>query len=399
MWYKKLKNFFSWHLLPEEPVKIQSFIEIVIFLFLVKGLFFLFEKWNEVPVRHIRIYSEAVNYKDAYDTDSMHYRPYRIIKFHIPATDKKELIKDHSEFKLEQGYFLYEEVRNNGKWGKVTKDDVPEFPFMCNLIGNSFKNKYYSQYDNRPLMWDSIEMNLPYYVSPFPKGKIVVNKPINGKYKANSFYNDAGINDTVNWRVFYGHDLGYVGKSNKIDANYGTKEITGWFGLCSLYDSFFGNETQMQLPKWGRFEDISQAYYDVEIQSISVDSIKLSFEFWGAVEFSKMTPEPDVTTMNYIEFNDIRKIKEIKRSGLKFYVEFKELAIRQQIRLFFVTALLSGLITILLVFAVLAVVKLNRHVGKFIVSYIKSKKERNKKANINKDNNNTIKDEDKSDRE
>ena len=110
-----------------------------------------------------------------------------------------------------------------------------------------------------------------------------------------------------------------------------------------------------------------------------------------------MTPEPDVITMNYIEFNDIRKIKEIKRSGLKFYVEFKELAIRQQIRLFFVTALLSGLITILLVFVVLAVVKLNRHVGKFIVSYIKNKKERNKKTEVNKDKENMIKDEETTD--
>jgi len=379
MWYKSFKKFFSWHLMPEEPVKIQSVIEIVIFLLLIAVLFSVFFKWNEVPVRHIKIFSEAMNYKNVYDHDSAHYRSYRIWKFQIPATDKKELIKDSAKVIVKQGYFNYDKVRNNGRWQSVTTDDAPDLPaFMSNNICETFKNNYYPQYENRPLLWDSIVMNLPYYPSIFPKGRNEVLKPINGiVYNNMSFYN-ADLNDTVNWFVYYGHDFPTATSNHEFSGKNDSK-VTGLLGAL---DHFFGNGTPMELPKWGRFEDISQAYYDVEILSTSVDSIKLSFEFWGAVEFSKMTPEPDVITMNYIEFNDIRKIKEIKRLGLKFHVEFKELAIRQQIRLFFITALLSGLITILLVFAVLAILTLNRHVGKFIVSYIKNKKEVIKKLRL-----------------
>lgn len=387
IWYKSFKKFFSWHLLPEEPVKIQSVIEIVIFLLLIIGLFSIFLKWNEVPVRHIQIFSEAMNYKNVYDHDSVHYRSYRIWKFQIPATDKIELIKDTTKIIVKQGYFNYDIVRNNDRWQSVTTNDAPDL--MKNNICESFKNNYYPKYENRPLLWDSIEMNLPYYPSIFPKGRKKVLKPIYGiRNKDMSFYN-ANLNDTVNWFTYYGHDFPSAISDNTFSTN-STSKVTG---LSGLFDSFFGNGTPMEMPKWGRLEDISQAYYNVEINSFSVDSIKLSFEFWGAVEFSKMTPEPDIVSMNYIEFNDVRKIEKIKQSGLNFHVEFKELEIRQQIRLFFITALLSGLITILLVFAILAVLTLNRHIGRFVVNYVKNKKEKNKKTEVNKDNENQIKDE------
>ena len=99
-------------------------------------------------------------------------------------------------------------------------------------------------------------------------------------------------------------------------------------------------------PSWFRLEDISQVYYDLKLESLTVDSIILKFEFVGATDFSIMKPQPDKITMSSIEFSDPQKILDIKLNGLKFHAKFKELENKQYIRVFFVTTILGGLLLI-----------------------------------------------------
>lgn len=107
-------------------------------------------------------------------------------------------------------------------------------------------------------------------------------------------------------------------------------------------------------PGWFALEDISQSYYRFEIRSKTIDTIRLEINFVGSTVFSQIVPEPDDITMNTIVYHDSEKIEQIKQHGLFFHVKFVELENRQTIRLFFLTAIMSGLFTIFIGFLVLA---------------------------------------------
>lgn len=110
-------------------------------------------------------------------------------------------------------------------------------------------------------------------------------------------------------------------------------------------------------PSWYSPFDISQSYFNIRINSPQPGGIKggrLSFYFEGAADFSKMYPEPDDITMNSIHFVDPVKIQEIKLNGLLFHVKFPELENIQDVRIFFVSATIGGLIIIFITFFILS---------------------------------------------
>lgn len=111
-------------------------------------------------------------------------------------------------------------------------------------------------------------------------------------------------------------------------------------------------------PSWFRLEDISQVYYDLQLESLTMDSIILKFEFVGATEFSTIKPVPDKITMSSIEFSDPQKILDIKLNGLKFHARFKELENKQYIRVFVVSQIIGGLILIFIALVFSGIIRL-----------------------------------------
>ena len=101
--------------------------------------------------------------------------------------------------------------------------------------------------------------------------------------------------------------------------------------------------------------DISQARYNIEFKSTTIDSLFIKFDFHTATDFYTFDIKPDETGSNFIIFSDPQKIKHIKMKGLTFYANFKELENIQMIRVFSITALLSGLLIILLTFLILGI--------------------------------------------
>ena len=133
------------------------------------------------------------------------------------------------------------------------------------------------------------------------------------------------------------------------------------FFFSARVSGFLGCRRDMLLgnPGWFSLEDISQQYFDLKLDFCNIDSLSLTIDFVGATEFSNMTPSPDMTTMSSIVFTDKSKIEQISKHGLRFHAKFKELENRQNVRLFFLTAVMSALFTIFLVFIVLGIYKLN----------------------------------------
>ncbi len=100
-------------------------------------------------------------------------------------------------------------------------------------------------------------------------------------------------------------------------------------------------------------EDISQA---VEVLKIDMDKNRwsnmninsLSIDYLGPAEFSAVYPEPDYVDMTKLSYKDSVKLDYIVKHGLKYHVTFPDMENLQQIRMWFVTILLSALIALLL---------------------------------------------------
>lgn len=91
--------------------------------------------------------------------------------------------------------------------------------------------------------------------------------------------------------------------------------------------------------------DISQIYVKFKIET-DIDSLQLTFNYWGNTEFSKMTPEPDITDLNKIVFNNQSKIKQIKEHGLIFFVKFSDTTNIQNTRMFIIATAITILLTV-----------------------------------------------------
>ena len=88
----------------------------------------------------------------------------------------------------------------------------------------------------------------------------------------------------------------------------------------------------------------------------------LEIDCTGATDFSEMYPQPDLTTMSSIIFTDEEKIRIIKRNGLKFHAEFKELKNKQNARVFVLSAVMSALIALFVTFLIMAIYKISLEV-------------------------------------
>ena len=121
----------------------------------------------------------------------------------------------------------------------------------------------------------------------------------------------------------------------------------------TLKTNSYYSRLSTERPGWFDRYDISQGWYHIYLNSETVDSIHFTVNFIGATDFYPMKIVPDEIGSNYIKFTDPRKILKIRKEGLSFYAQFKELENRQTIRCFGVTAILSGLLIVLITFFIL----------------------------------------------
>ncbi len=74
----------------------------------------------------------------------------------------------------------------------------------------------------------------------------------------------------------------------------------------------------------------------------------LTIDYIAPAEFSEIiTPEPDEKTISSIRYTDKNKLGQIAKDGLRFHVKFPDMENIQNIRIFMLTALLTGLAAIL----------------------------------------------------
>lgn len=108
------------------------------------------------------------------------------------------------------------------------------------------------------------------------------------------------------------------------------------------------DNTTIGIPNLFDRYDISQGWYNLQLNSSTIDSLSLTINFIGATDFYPIAIEPDEIGSNYIKYTDQNKLLQIRIHGLSFYARFKEMDNKQTIRSFVVSTLLSGLLIIVL---------------------------------------------------
>lgn len=174
-----------------------------------------------------------------------------------------------------------------------------------------------------------------------------------------SNYSDEMINDYLQLCKDSGIDENFIrseraSKKNGVSVSFienndiWKKKIST--GIPSLFDRY----------------DISQGWYSFFLNTSTLDSINLTINFGGATDFYPMKIEPDEIGSNYIKYTDQVKLLKIRAEGLKFYAKFKEMENKQTIRCFAVTALISGLIIIILTFFILGLYRTLKVFGNYL---------------------------------
>jgi hypothetical protein len=101
-------------------------------------------------------------------------------------------------------------------------------------------------------------------------------------------------------------------------------------------------------PSLNSLYDISQSYFKFTIDvPTEMEGGGLIFDFGGAIELSKIYPEPDKCTMCGMEYTSLSKIEYIRNHGLWFHTKFKQMENLQILRMFVLTTLLGLFVALL----------------------------------------------------
>lgn len=376
-----MKSF--WNLYPEDPIKLHSVVEMVVFVFVFGVCYYLFLRWNTVPVRDIELRVEHISP----DVDSVNQK-FCSIRMTIPMTSQVGFVQDTVPLSIITGNydkttaansltyitFFNDSLRHHKQShnGIDTTSDAPTINYAESfgitnweyyLVYKHFDNDLDSLYDahikidksqtGKPLRYIWCEQTMPY--GGFSKNVFHSN---NLSYKTDSIgLVSYQIVKTTNDRFFTcaTGTGGYVYSSYTLNM----RSNSSWYDFMDITAPFSAG-SPMESPRWGRLEDISQAYYNLKLRSVTTDSINLRIDFVGVTDFSAMDPMPDKITMSSIEFNDPVKIFKIRANGLRFHADFKELGNWQVIRLFVVTAIMSGFFIIFIGFLILVIFKFKR---------------------------------------
>ena len=332
--WNKVKKPFNWHVYPTtNDLIIKSFVEFLFYLFITAGLIYLFTIWHNVPERNIMISVDKGLRNDSCHKDST-LRISAGVRLEIPMTNrninydgglrttlslKKDSV-DINEYHKPIHYKVNEKSLNSDIYDTIKTIQLPENLYLADSL-----IKYINHLDiNR-------KNSLIYFSLYYNRGPWGVRKPSQKLY-------DPVVNDendtTHSFRETHFHSKYFV---DKVVYNLEDHQSNLY---CTSEGEVLGR------PVWYRLEDISQSYYNIRFNSISMDSLSLEIDFKGAVDFSNMIPKPDEVGMGNIKFFNQDKIRQIEMNGLRFHAKFRELENMQTIRLFAVTTILGGILII-----------------------------------------------------
>lgn len=339
--YIKRFDYRDWLIPINVDNRLQSSIEMSLYVAIFAFTIWLSAQWNKVNNREIEVKYGVIDPILITKEGSYNYEPrYTIIKLVMP---KSNVIQSEDTVNVD--------IKDN--YERVETDIKDKEKYLHNSFVfsryDSLRNHFYSEtskvkdFDrNRPLFYSIVKEKeiYPKWVSFFLG--VSSRTKVGPIGLMECFREEDNDRYTLNF-VSYIHGTSSVEHAIKISATeeFGSIDAVGPTGILSL-------------------EDISQSYYSIKVSNINMlasDTLSLIIDFVGATDFSKMQPQPDEITMSEIKFNDPNKIWRIKADGLQFHVNFKEFEVKQAARMAALGAVQAALIAIFVVFLVLRLLK------------------------------------------
>lgn len=113
----------------------------------------------------------------------------------------------------------------------------------------------------------------------------------------------------------------------------------------TFIEGYYFNSTFDKPNFFKTAEDYSKMIEEIHFEGLDAYEIhKLDIDYKGAAEFGLLLPKPDSMSISSIHYYTTEKINQIVKDGLKYQVRFPELENMQEIRIFFATMVLAGLL-------------------------------------------------------
>lgn len=400
-----MKRKINWGFFPEEPIRTYSIVEIIIYILIFGLCIYLFLAWNYISTTHLFISVDNLDKKDLSKDSCVYYDKYCNIYYTFERTKGMHFNDDQTR-RLSEG-----RIENYGedKYPSIrvyVHKYKPNDPFMPSLANSIMMDLYKNVMQQKTLddfEFKSIDKALRFFqevdssatfdfCDRYAYAMNVKDKTIDSL--RNVFFKSTEVNPGKTLFHIYSEDGYSVGVQEKCLKD-STSELNCYMNQGKTIDSYwresytavdtldsysyevrrnrkrsfisylnlfsyFSRRSLFHKPSYLAIEDISQSYVSFRIDTHTIDSMNVRLDFVGSTEFSSMTPAPDEIGMSYIEFHDPQKIAKIRNDGLFFLAKFKDLEGVQQIRLFGVTAMMSGMLSIFLVFVVLYCFKIRR---------------------------------------
>ena len=316
-------NAFPQHVVPDE-LSILSVYEIIIYLLILFGCWFLYNRWNEIPVIRQDIQVERLDsiYRD-------HSKSLAVLEYDIPVSSKFPrdyvVIRTKTDLDTKEGMHLW---LFNSELDSLKQLYLHHFPdSLPGLVGPLFYVKQTVYRDRQPYDYHKTTM-------------------------------DSIYRNRLNYQEIY-YQYGHAGSHTK-------KPYNTWL-------EFFSNGVNNQIttkvnyrplvtPSFFSLRDISQAYYEFRVTSHSVNWVDLNLAFVGAAECTPTMPTGTDDTVEMRPGGIGYKLKYLqdKEKIVRLHVKYKDQENNQARRIFLVSSVLSGLITIFIAFLIIFIYKVLR---------------------------------------
>lgn len=333
--FLKWGKYFKFAFFPKiEDRPIQTVVEFVVYLCIFTGLLWAYVKCNQIPYLNEKIQATIVNNGDV----SVKFGSFKV-DYIMPMTTEAPLqnLSPNAEVILKA---VLEPGLGNDYQNQQLKT---KFDSLCRVL--SVKDKDF------PCLF-------------YARREQTVRKPMGFAYVG---YKQDWACGNVESKMLcrYEFDRKEYKETNEsfswLDSESVNMNDAGFLNTEIVTKSVHPQGWALGDPGWFALEDISQGYYQFKFDLPYMKFSSLKIDFVGATEFSNMTPEPDKVTMGGIEFTDKDKMTQLILKGLLFHVKHKELQNRQTIRMFFLTAILSGMLMVLIAFVILWVLKVVKY--------------------------------------
>ena len=399
---KRIKAFkrplwLQWSWFPKDGAPpTLSILEVIVYLLVFLLCGYLFWKFNEIPYNKFIINVDKltnvrhITKKDT--TFQLHFQVADVV-FKIPrhTLNPQDTIEIFHSLHTQDSIMFY--IPNG------ISDPIKSYiscglsPYWCGVVDNYAK---YCEYEEVRILAYNHWHNKCLHVSElngmlsnheahrFPSERLKVSRPIDWKHRY--YYGLAVSTNDKEEKVqqwidsivdnhhfitnrqeikkengaYYHYLNSYSATDNNQDCTHNHLRI--W--PKSRFMSTLSSTVSIEPPGWFELYDISQGWYEIKLNTTTIDSIALTIDFIGATDFYPMKIEPDEKGGNYIKYTNPIKILQIRKEGLKLYAQFKELESRQTIRCFAVTAILSGLLIVLITFFIMGVYRAPRIIRK-----------------------------------